>query len=145
MRSWLASWRKQTRGSTSFNPSFILQMAVQMRCFTSCRKSTRWRWTRSSGFHLGYVQDLISTYPKLTRTVTGHSLTGSNQIAKPAQYRAGKTCFIHPTVTDTPTCHRATPGTCPARRSYQAILWLTSRHAFGCRELEGLWDSRARL
>jgi hypothetical protein len=33
------SWRKRTRGSTSFNPSFILQMTVQMRCFTSCRKS----------------------------------------------------------------------------------------------------------
>ena len=35
--------------------------------------------------------------PELTRTVTGHGLTGSNQTAKPAQYRAGKTCFIHPT------------------------------------------------
>jgi uncharacterized membrane protein YccC len=35
--------------------------------------------------------------PELTRMVTGHSLAGSNQIAKPAQYRAGKTCFIYPT------------------------------------------------
>jgi hypothetical protein len=29
--------------------------------------------------------------------VTGHSLIGSNQTAKPAQHCAGKTCFIHPT------------------------------------------------
>lgn len=27
----------------------------------------------------------------------GHSFTGSNQTAKPAQHRAGKTCFVHPT------------------------------------------------
>ena len=74
--------------------------------------------------------------PKLTQTVTGHSLTGSNQSVKHAQHRAGKTC-LSTQLTDTPTgasliwrdrlgytqdfatrlCHRQrsfTPGTCPA-------------------------------
>jgi hypothetical protein len=93
----------------------------------------------SLGVCPGYNQHLR----KLTRTVTGHSLTGSHQTAQPAQPRAGKTCFIHPTYRHThwcfthlarstgihprfchQTCHRPqsfTPGICPARRSYQAI------------------------
>jgi hypothetical protein len=46
---------------------------------------------------LGVCPKFNRHLPKLIRTVTGHSLTGSNQTAKPAQHRAGKTCFIHPT------------------------------------------------
>jgi hypothetical protein len=46
---------------------------------------------------LGVCPEFNRHLHKLIRTVTGHSLTGSNQTAKPAQHRAGKTCFIHPT------------------------------------------------
>ena len=42
--------------------------------------------------------------PELTRTVTGHGLTGPNQTAKPAQHRAGKACFSHPTYGHTHRC-----------------------------------------
>lgn len=43
-------------------------------------------------------------------TLTGHSLTGSNQAAKPAQHRTGKTCFILPTYKHARRCF-----TCLAR------------------------------
>jgi hypothetical protein len=75
-------------------------------------------------------------------TLAGYRITGSNQAAKSAQHRAGKTCFILPTYKHTrrcftclaraigihrrfrcQTCHRPsfTPETRPARRLYQAI------------------------
>ena len=92
---------------------------------------------------LGVCPGSNQQLPKLTRTVTGHSITGSYQTPKPTQHHAGKTCFIHPTYGHAhwcfahlarstgirprfryQTCHRPrsfTPGTCPARRSHQAI------------------------